>query len=290
MTTNGDIRTRSGRLPGLGATAVTHTVLIGGALVMLYPLFWLVMGSFKSDIEIFSNGSGLPTTLRFDNYVRGWQGAQVPFSTFFINSLLISCAAIVGNLLSCSLAAYAFARLDFPFKRILFALMLGTIMLPHHATLIPQYMIFLKLGWVNSFLPLIVPKFLAVDAFFVFLMVQFIRSIPREIDEAARIDGASSFGIFWRLILPLMSPALIATAIFTFIWTYDDFFAPLIYLGDNRLYTVPQGLRLMSSTTGQSSWGPLLAMSALSLVPLLVIFAFFQRRLIDGIASTGLKG
>ena len=207
-----------------------------------------------------------------------------------MNSFIIAGLAVIGNVFACSLVAYAFARLNFSFKRTLFALMLLTIMLPLHATLIPQYVLFYNLGWVNTFLPLVVPKFLAVDAFFIFLMVQFIRGIPREFDEAATIDGAGPFRIYWSVILPLLTPALVTTAVFSFIWTYEDFLSPLVYLTSMEHYTVPQGLSLLMSSKGASSWGPLLAMSLLSLVPLFVVFFVFQRRLIEGIATTGLKG
>ena len=162
------------------------------------------------------------------------------------------------------MVAYAFARLKFAFKRTLFALMLMTIMLPLHATLIPQYILFFNLGWVNTVLPLVVPKFLAVDAFFIFLMVQFIRGIPRELDEAAMIDGAGPIRIYVSIILPLLTPALVTTAIFTFIWTYEDFLPPLVFLTSMENYTVPQGLRLFQASTGVSAYGPMFAMSILS--------------------------
>ncbi len=269
---------------------VTHALLILGALVMIYPLLWLASASLKPSNLIFSDLGLWPKEIRLANYVEGWRGAALPFSTFFLNSFIIAGLAVVGNVMACSLVAYAFARLNFAFKRTLFALMMLTIMLPLHATLIPQYALFFNLGWVNTFLPLVVPKFLAVDAFFIFLMIQFIRGIPRELDEAATVDGAGPFRIYWSVILPLLTPALITTAVFSFIWTYEDFLSPLVYLTTMDLYTVPQGLSLMMASKGASSWGPLLAMSLLSLVPLFVIFAFFQRRLIDGIATTGLKG
>lgn len=295
MATNSDGEARLG--PTLAETARIvlgslgpHIVLLVGALLMIYPLIWLFSSSLKSPAEIFSNTGLLPSKIQFDNYVNGWQGTAVSFGRFMTNSLVISVIAVIGNTFACSLVAFAFARLDFPLKKLWFALMMGTIMLPHHATLIPQYMLFFNLGWLNTILPLVVPKFLAVDAFFIFLMIQFIRGIPRELDEAALVDGASTFLIYTKIIFPLMRPALVATAIFTFIWTYEDFLSPLVYLTEISLYTVPQGLRLMMSTTGQGSWGPLLAMSFVSLIPLFVIFLFFQKRLIDGIATSGLKG
>jgi multiple sugar transport system permease protein len=267
-----------------------HGFLILGALVMIYPLLWLASSSLKPANLIFSDLSLWPSKVRLQNYVDGWRGAALPFSTFFLNSFIVAGLAVIGNVLACSMVAYAFARLNFIFKRTLFALMMLTIMLPLHATLIPQYALFFKLGWVNTFLPLIVPKFLAVDAFFIFLMVQFIRGIPRELDEAAVIDGAGPIRIYWSVILPLLTPALVTTAVFSFIWTYEDFLSPLVYLTSMDRYTVPQGLSLLMSSKGASSWGPLLAMSLLSLVPLFVVFFIFQRRLIEGIATSGLKG
>ncbi len=276
----------AGRLKWL----LVHAALILGALLMVYPLIWLASSSLKPANQIFSDLSIVPRSLRLQNYVDGWRGAALPFSVFFTNSFIIAGLAVVGNALACSLTAYAFARLEFAFKKTLFAIMLLTIMLPLHAVLIPQYALFFQLGWVNTYLPLVVPKFLAVDAFFIFLMIQFIRGIPRELDEAATIDGAGPFRIYWSVILPLLTPALVTTAVFSFIWTYQDFLSPLVYLTTMDLYTVPQGLSLLNASKGASSWGPLLAMSLVSLIPLFVIFFIFQRRLIEGIAASGLKG
>ncbi len=271
-------------------SVAVHGFLILGALVMIYPLLWLASSSLKPANLIFSDLSLWPAKVRLQNYVDGWRGAALPFSSFFLNSFIVSGLAVVGNVLACSMVAYAFARLNFIFKRTLFAVMMLTIMLPLHATLIPQYALFYNLGWVNTFLPLTVPKFLAVDSFFIFLMIQFIRGIPRELDEAATIDGAGPIRIYWSVILPLLTPALVTTAVFSFIWTYEDFLSPLVYLTSMDLYTVPQGLSLLMSSKGASSWGPLLAMSLLSLVPLFLVFFIFQRRLIEGIATSGLKG
>jgi len=267
-----------------------HLPLIGGALVMLYPLLWMVSGSVKSTDEIFG-GSGLwPAAFKFDNYRAGWVGLGVGFGTFFGNSFVISVGAVVGNVLSCSMAAYAFARLRFAFKRLWFAAMLASIMLPVHVLIIPQYTLFHRLGWVDTFLPLIVPKFLAVDGFFIFLMVQFIRALPTELDDAARIDGCGPVQIYLRIILPLMAPALVTTAIFTFIWTWDDFLSQLVYLNGVEHYTVPLALRSFLDSSGESSWGPMLAMATLSLVPVLAFFVVFQRRITEGISTTGLRG
>jgi multiple sugar transport system permease protein len=267
-----------------------HAFLALVCLAMLYPLLWMLRGSVVAEDEIFSSPSFLPTGTNVGNYVEGWNANPPGFGRFLVNSIVVSAGAVLGNLVACTLAAYAFARLDFPLKKIWFAVMLGTVMLPAHATLIPQYSIFTALGWVDTYLPLIVPKFLATDAFFIFLLVQFLRSVPRELDEAAEIDGCGHWRIFSRVILPLLGPALATTAIFTFIWTYEDFLAPLIYLGDINGYTVPLGLRMFMNSMGESSYGQLFAMSVVSLLPVFAIFMFFQRKLIDGIATTGLKG
>ena len=273
-----------------GRTLLYHVVLCLASIAMLYPLLWMLASSFKPDSEIFGDASLWPRHFSLAAYWRGWSGLQVTFGQFFLNSLVVSLCSVVGNVMSCSLAAYAFARLKFRGQKFWFALMLGTLMLPYHVTLIPQYILFLNLDWVDTFLPLIVPKFLAVDAFFIFLLVQFFRSIPRELDEAAMIDGCGPWRIYWIVILPLSIPALATAAIFTFIWTWDDFFGPLIYLNDMNSYTVQLGLRSFVDSTGKSDWGALFAMSTLTLLPLFVFFLFFQRLLIDGIATTGLKG
>jgi multiple sugar transport system permease protein len=275
---------------GAGGPLTRHVVLCLLSLVMLYPLLWMLASSFKPESDIFRSASLWPAGFSLDSYRRGLTGLQVPFTRFFLNSFIVSIASVIGNVLSCSAAAYAFARLEFRGRNFWFALMLGTLMLPYHVTLIPQYILFLNLGWVDTFLPLIVPKFLAVDAFFIFLLVQFFRTIPKELDEAAMLDGCGPWRIYLMVILPLSTPALATAAIFTFIFTWDDFFGPLVYLNDIASYTVQLGLRSFVDSTGMSDWGALFAMSTLALLPILAFFLFFQRLLIEGIATTGLKG
>ncbi|WP_244468831.1 carbohydrate ABC transporter permease [Devosia limi] len=256
---------------------------------MLYPLLWMLSASFRPENEIFNATSLWPSSWSLDAYFRGWNGLRVSFGTFFINSFIISILSVIGNVAACSMAAFAFARLEFRGRRFWFAMMLMTLMLPYQVTLIPQYVLFLNLGWVNTTLPLVVPKFLAADAFFIFLMVQFFRGIPKELDEAAVMDGCSPWRVYWKIMLPLSTPVLATAAIFTFIWTWDDFFGPLIYLSDMRQYTVMLGLRSFTDSTGLSDYGGLFAMSVLSLVPIFLFFLFFQRLLIEGIATTGMK-
>lgn len=271
-------------------SVVRHAVLIAAAFAMAYPLLWMIGSSFKPENLIFTEPTPIPKVWDFSNYVEGWTALRVSFSTFYWNSFVIASLAVGGNLIACSLTAFAFARLNFRFEWFWFAMMMGTLMLPYHVTLVPQYILFLNLGWVNSFLPLVVPKFLAVDSFFIFLMVQFFRGIPREIDEAAIMDGCGPWRIYWRIMLPLSTPVLATAAIFSFIWTYDDFLAPLIYLNDMRDYTVPLALRaFVDSSGGESLYGEMFAMSVLSLVPVFFVFLAFQRLIIRGVALGALK-
>lgn len=268
----------------------THAIVMLGGVLMLYPIVWLFTASFKESSEIFTSNNLLPQSWNFDNYLQGWSALDYSFATFFLNSFIVCAGCVAGNLISCSMAAFAFARLKFKLKGLWFALMLGTIMLPANAVIVPQYILFKKLDWVNTFLPLIVPKFLATDAFFIFLMIQFIRAIPRDLDEAAIIDGCNLWQRFWRIIVPLSLPALATTAIFTFIWTFNEFFNQLIFLNDQSTFTVPIALRAFQDSTSESSFGQLFAMSVCSLIPIFGFFIAFQRLLIEGISTSGLKG
>lgn len=270
-------------------SVLMHVVLLSVSVLMLYPLLWMLAASFRPENEIFTSSSIIPSEWSIDSYIRGWNGLRTSFGVFFTNSFIVSILSVCGNVLACSMAAFAFARLDFKFKNFWFAMMLMTLMLPYQVTLIPQYVLFRQLGWVNTFLPLVVPKFLAADGFFIFLMVQFFRGLPKELDEAAQMDGCSPWRIYWKIIMPLSMPVLATAAIFTFIWTWDDFFGPLIYLSEMKTYTVMLGLRTFTDSTGQSDYGGLFAMSVLSLVPIFLFFLFFQRLLIEGIATTGMK-
>jgi multiple sugar transport system permease protein len=270
-------------------SVLKHGMLSVLAVTMIYPLIWLLASSFKPTATIFRNMGIIPGEPTLENYGNGWNAFAEPFSTFLWNSVFIAAGAIIGNLISCSLAAYAFARMRFKGRGVLFAIMLLTLMLPYQVVVVPQYIVFRQLDWINTPWPLIVPKFLAVDAFFVFLMVQFIRSLPRELDEAARIDGAGHFRTFYRIILPLMVPALATTAIFTFIWTWNDFFSQLIYLTALENKTAAVALNMYLDASSTSDYGAMFAMSVVSLAPLFFIFLFGQRYLIRGIATTGIK-
>ena len=280
---------RPGEWGGRARSLVKHALLILAGFAMIYPLLWMVSSSFKPDALIFREPGLIPSAATSENYGRGWYALLDPFSHYLMNSFILVAGSVIGNLVSTSLAAYAFARLNFRLRGLWFGIMLMSIMLPIHVIIVPQYVLFSELGWINTFWPLIVPKLLATDAFFVFLMVQFFRGIPKELDEAARIDGAGHIRIFFQIMLPLSLPALATTAIFTFIWTWNDFFGQLIFLTDPDMYTVPIALRTFLDATGESSWGPMFAMSVISLLPLFLVFLFGQRYLVKGIATTGIK-
>jgi multiple sugar transport system permease protein len=267
-----------------------HAVLIAASFMMLYPLLWMAASAFKPEAIIFTDLSIVPPSLNPRNFFDGWYALEASFSRFYWNSLVVAVLVVIGNVVSCSMAAFAFAKLEFRGKKLFFAMMMATLMLPYHVTLIPQYVLFLNIGWVDTILPLVVPKFMAVDAFFIFLMVQFFRGLPRELDEAAMIDGCGPWRIFFTIILPLSKPVLATAAIFSFLWTWNDFFGPLIYLNDIANYTVPLALRAFVDTTGQSAWGQLFAMSTLALAPIFIFFLLFQRLIIEGVAMSGIKG
>jgi multiple sugar transport system permease protein len=277
-----------GRIANAG---MAHIIILFFGVLMLYPVAWLFFASFKEGSVIFSDPRLVPRAWVMQNYINGWKGIGIEsFGTFFANSFIISMLAVVLNVIFCSLTAYAFARLEFPGKKIWFAIMMTTLMLPAHVTTIPRFIIFRSFGWIDTFMPLLVPRLFATEAFFIFLLVQFIRGIPKELDESAYIDGCGKFGIYTKIVLPLSVPALVTTMLFTFLWSWDDFFNQLLYLISPANFTVPLGLRLFIDSTGISSWGPMFAMSVLSLVPSFILFFSLQKYFVQGISTTGIKG
>jgi multiple sugar transport system permease protein len=270
---------------------VYHLCAVAIAAAVLYPGLWLLMSAFKPSNQIVGDVNVLPTNPTLENFGTALEGiGGVSFWTFVGNSTLLAALSVVGIVISSAVTAYAFARIDFPGKSIFFTLMIGTLLLPFHVVIIPQYILFQKLGLVNTFAPLLLGKFLAADAFFVFLMVQFMRGLPRELDEAARIDGAGHPRIFTSIMLPLMKPVIVTASIFSFIWSWNDFFGPLLYLKNPNLYPLPMALRLYVDQTTTSDFGAQMAMAVLALVPVMLFFLVFQRYLVDGVATEGLKG
>ncbi|PTM57965.1 carbohydrate ABC transporter membrane protein 2 (CUT1 family) [Desmospora activa DSM 45169] len=272
-------------------TLIYHLFVAGLAMLMLYPLVWFLMSSFKESSSIFTTAHSLiPDPWVWTNYVIGWAGiGGHSFGTFIKNSFVIVVLSTIGAVFSSALIAYGFARINFYGKRFWFTCMMLTMMLPHDVVIIPQYILFSKLGWLNSFKPIIVPQLFGMP-FFIFLMMQFIRTIPAELDEAAKIDGCSKYSIFFKVILPLLAPALATSAIFSFYWRWEDLINPLIYLNKPELYTVSMALKMFLDSQSASNWGAMFAMSVVSLLPVVVVFFIFQKYIVEGISITGLKG
>ena len=275
-----------------GKEIVYHILVAFGALVMVYPLLWMALSSFKpTDMVLPTADQLIPTTWTLDIYTRGWKGFMgYSFGTLFANSFFISLVSTFGTLLSSAFVAYALQRLKFKMRGLLFVLVLSTMMLPAQILMIPQFMWYRHLNWVGTYYPMILPYFFAIQGFFVYLIMNFIGGIPKSLDEAAKIDGCSYYGIFFHVILPLIVPALVTSAIFSFIWRWDDYLSALLYVNRADMRPVSLALQLFNDPSSGSDIGSTLAMSTLSIVPATIIFLIFQKSLVEGIASTGIKG
>ena len=285
----GSVNSGSGRL---FFTVVKHILLVLLAIGMLYPIIWMFLSSFQENDEIFNVAAVFPRRWVFENYSNGWK--SIPgynFGEFFRNSILISITVVLGTILSASLTAYPFARLRFRGKKILFSVIIATLLLPGQILLIPRYILFVRFGWGDSYYPLTVPAFFAQvsGAFFIYLLIQFMKGIPRELDEAALVDGCGYFRQFMQIIIPNCKPVLFTVGIFSFIWSWDDFLNQLIYINSISKFTIALALRLFTDNTAMTPWGQMFAMTILSILPCAVIFASAQKYFVEGIITTGLK-
>lgn len=271
-------------------TVVYHVLVALTSVGMLYPLLWMLSSSFKPNSEIFTTvGNLIPEHFTVENYANGWRGfAGLSFGVYFKNSLIIASVSAIGATVSAACVAFGLARLRFPGRNFWFVMMIITMMLPGQVMMIPRFILFNQMGWVGTYLPLTVPAFFG-GAFDIFLVMQFVRGIPRDMDEAARIDGCSWYGIFGYILLPMIVPALVTVAILTFINSWGDFMGSLLYLNAPAMYTSAYALKLFTDSAG-TDFGATFAMSVLSLVPILVIFFFFQKQLVEGISTQGIKG
>ena len=278
------------RIKKAWGTILFHVLVCGLGIIMIYPLIWMFFSSFKESSKVLTTVSQLfPDKWEFSNYVNGWAGfGGTTFTTFFKNSIIVTVISVIGNVIASAMAAYGFSRLKFKGRNFFFVCMIITMMIPGQVLTVPQYVIFNKLGWVNTFLPLTVPEW-GGRAFFIFLIMQFIAGIPKELDEAAEIDGCGKIGLFTKIMLPLIKPALATSAIFAFYWKWDDFMGSLLYLNSPEKYTVSIALKLFSDPTSVSDYGAMFAMCVLSLVPVIILFLCTQKYIVGGIATTGLK-
>ncbi len=270
------------------AEAVKYLLLLALSAFFILPWIWMISTSLKNPSELtIWPPVWIPNPIRWDNYLQAFREAG--FARYFINTLTIAVPSVIGAVASNSLIAYGFARVQWPGRNVVFALVLATLMLPGFVTFIPLYIVFRQLNWIDTYLPLIVPAFLG-NAFFIFLLRQFFMQLPEELSDAARIDGANEWRIFWSILLPLARPALAVVALFQFIGSWNDYFGPLIYISDKSKYTVSLGIANMQSSYGFSNFAWIMAATCMSVLPIIVLFFFAQRTFIEGITLTGLKG
>lgn len=270
---------------------IRYVALTAVGLVMLYPILWLIGASFKSNAEIFSEIGFWPSSFDFGAYARGWKtSTEYSFATYFLNSFLIIIPRTIVTVISCVLVAYAFARFEFWGRKILFSIMVTTLMLPHIVLRVPQYLMFKELGWLDSYWPIIVPSAFATDTFFVFMLVQFLRGIPREMEEAAQIDGCNALQLLLYIIVPLLKPAIVSVIVFQFIWTMNDFMGPLIYLSSVEKYPVSLALKMTLGATEEVEWASAIAISVVALLPSVAVFFAAQKHFVESAASSGIKG
>lgn len=282
---------------GMSKKKTVHSVLfhVGACVLgffMVYPLFWLLASSFKSNDTMFQDAYSLIPKV-FDaaaNYKSGFEGVGgVPFTTFFANSLFVTVVGTVGCVVTSLFAAYAFSRIKFRFSNFWFGCVMMTMMIPAQVMVVPQYIILKKLNLIDTKVALVLPWFFG-GAFFIFLMVQFFRGIPKDLDEAAMIDGCGRLGILFRILVPVVKPAIINASIFAFYWIWQDFFQPLIFMNSPQKFTIPLALNMYLDPNSYNNYGGLFAMSVISLLPVIIFFIIFQRYLVDGIAMDGIKG
>lgn len=267
---------------------ILYVILTSLAFIFLIPLFWMGSTSLKIPSQIFTMPPvWIPDPIVWENYPRALN--FFPFFLYLRNTLFIVGMNVIGAVLSCSMVAYGFSCIQWPGRDVMFILVLSTMMLPFHITLVPVYIVFKHLGWINTFAPLILPNWFALSVFFVFLLRQFFRGIPAELFDSARVDGCSNFGIYWKIVLPLSKPALFTVGLFEFLWSWNDFLRPLIFLADPQKYTLSLGLKFFMGLHS-AEWALLMAVSAVTIIPIIIIFFFTQKTFIQGIATTGLKG
>lgn len=268
-----------------------HLLIILLGIIMIYPLVWMFLATFKTNAEIFGSLKILPATFSFDAFVNGWKGTgKYTFGKNMFNTFLIVIPTTLFTIVSCSIVAYGFARFKFPGKRILFAILIATLMLPNTVIIIPRYTLFNKFGWLNTYLPFYIPALFACYPFFIYMLIQFMRGIPKELDESAYIDGCSTSRTYYEILLPLLKPALFSAGLFQFLWTYNDFFNSLIYINSVEKYPVSLALRTAIDVDANVQWAQIMAMSVITVLPLVVLFFVAQKYFVEGIATTGLKG
>lgn len=272
-------------------TILSYLVIAVIGLVLLYPILWMFFAAFKTNDEIFGSTKLLAAHYSFQNFIDGWRGSgTMTYAVYFWNTFRLVIPVTLLTLVSSTLVAYGFARFNFPFKKALFSILIATLMLPNAVIIIPRYTLFAKFGWIDTYIPFYALAALACYPFFIFMLVQFLRGIPRDLDESAYIDGCGTFRTLMQIILPLMKPSLFSAALFQFMWTYNDYFNSLIFINSGKKYTVSLALRLSLDSESVINWGKIMATSFVVVLPLILLFFMAQKYFVEGIATSGLKG
>ncbi|QHQ62180.1 ABC transporter permease subunit [Anaerocolumna sedimenticola] len=275
-------------------TSVRYLVLLAVGLVMVYPMLWMVGASFKADNnEIFSSIGIIPRKFSLQAYIDGWHSTEYTFLTYLFNTYKIVLPKVLGTVISATITAYGFARFQFKGKKLFYAILLSTLFLPQVVLNIPQYLLFREMGWLTpalSYFPLVIPAFFASDTYFVFMLVQFLRGIPRELEEAAKIDGCNTLQTLWYIICPVLKPSIVSAALFQFMWSSNDFMGPLIYVKTVAKYPASLGLRLSMDAEVGFEWNKVLAMSIVTIIPSLIVFFAAQKQFVEGVTAGSVKG
>ena len=270
---------------------VDYLIIAVIGLVLLYPIIWMFFATFKSNEDIFGSTRLLPGVWHFENYVEGWKGSsRLTYTTFFINTFKLVVPTTLLTVASACLTAYAFARFDFPCKGVLFSVLIGLMMLPGAVVIIPRYLLYNQFHWIDTYMPFYIPALLCCNSFFPYMLIQFLRGIPRELDESAYIDGCSTFRTLVSILLPLMKPALFSAGLFQFLWTYNDYFNSLIFISSQKMYPISLALRMSLDSESVVNWGKVMAMAFVAVLPVMVLFFAAQKYFVEGIATSGLKG
>nr|WP_330400997.1 carbohydrate ABC transporter permease [Sporanaerobium hydrogeniformans] len=285
-------RQRKRQLKKATKMTLLYGVLILVAIIMLYPILWLIGASFKSNADIFSSVWFMPKEFDFTPYIQGWKtGTEYTMGHYFLNTFKIVIPKVIFVVISVTLTAYGFARFNFPGKKLFFSLVIATLLLPNIILRIPSYMMWKTFGMLDTYAPLVLPSLFATDVFFVFMLIQFFRGIPKDLDESAKIDGCNSLQTLIFILMPVLKPAIISCALFTFMWTMNDFMGPLIFISSVEKYPLTIALKMsMDATGGAFDWNKIIAMSLVGLLPSIVVFFSAQRYFIEGISTSGIKG
>ncbi len=272
-------------------TVLDYLIIIIIGIVMIYPIIWMFFATFKTNEEIFGSVKLLPEHFSFQYYIEGWKGTgKVTYTNFFLNTFLLVIPTTIFTVASAALVAYGFARFQFPGKKILFMLLIAMMMLPNAVVIIPRYTLYNQFKWVNTYMPFYAPALLCCNSFFPYMLIQFLRGLPKDLDESAYIDGCGTLKTFTHILLPLMKPALFSAGLFQFLWTYNDYFNSLIFINSVKKYPISLALRMSLDGESVVQWGKVMAMSTVAVIPVIVLFFACQRYFVEGIATSGLKG